>query len=116
MLHYNKLYQSLKKVNGEWHAGHVEWGYTWIYLKFFEKGTCILGYIGDEKAESINTWFTENHPDSSIGTFNLKNDSISINFNLNVKNEGQIQGDKIILHSVSKINPVGTWDIFTLVE
>lgn len=40
-LQYKTLYQSLKKVYGEWHSGHVEWGYLWNYLKFYDDGTVI---------------------------------------------------------------------------
>ena len=116
MIQYNKLYQSLKKVTAEWHAGQVQWSYSWVYLRFNENGTCILGYIGDEEPASINNWFNEKHSNASKGTFNLTNNTITINFNSKVKNEGQVQGDKIILRTSSDINPVGTWELFTLVE
>lgn len=116
MIKYNKLYQSLKKVSAEWHAGHVQWDYSWVYLKFYENGTCILGYIGNEEPASINTWFNEKHSNASKGVFHVTGNTITINFNTKVKNEGQIQGDKIILQSSSDINLAGTWDLFSLVE
>ena len=81
MLHFNKLYQSLKKVNGEWHAGHVEWYFTWHYLKFFEEGVVIQASFAGENPALINKFFTKENTHFNHGAFWMENKIITLNFN-----------------------------------
>lgn len=112
MLQYNKLYQSLKKVSGEWHAGHVEWGYYWYYIKFFTDYTFIYASINGDNTNQINTWFNKDAEGATRGTFQIKNDSEVI---LNFDNEpGIVAGftnDKKLL-----VQGKLSWDIFSPVD
>lgn len=107
MLHYNKLYQSLKKVSAEWHAGHVEWFYTWNYLKFFEDGGFISASIASEDPNLINKAFLRGAENTTHGKFELRNSNlIKLSFD-NVNVDGAINNDDSIIVE-GKIN----WDVF----
>lgn len=80
MLQYNKLYQSLKKVSAEWHAGHVQWAYCWNYFRFYEDGVFIYASIQGNNIEDISKSFTRNSPNSTTGKFKLNNTTITFIF------------------------------------
>jgi hypothetical protein len=80
MLKYNTLYQSLKKVSAEWHAGHVEWSYSWYYFKFFSDNTFIYASINGDDFNQINEWFNKKAENVTRGTFEEKNYQVSLNF------------------------------------
>ena len=80
MLQYNKIYQSLKKVSAEWHAGHVQWEYYWDYLKFYEDGTVIRASIASDNFEKINLNFKKNNPNIDKGKFEVSEKEIKLQF------------------------------------
>jgi hypothetical protein len=112
MLQYNKLYQSLKKVSAEWHAGHVQWDYSWYYIKFFNDGRFIYGLFVSDDLEKINNGFDENsvNDNCSGGTFRIDNDYlITLNFENNIEIRGAvISNEKIIL------NGKLSWELYTV--
>lgn len=113
MLKYNTLYQSLKKVSAEWHAGHVQWQYSWYYIKFFNDGRFIYALFVSDDFEKINTGFNENstNEDFSSGVFKITNDYlITLNFENNIEIRGAIiDNDKIIL------NGKLSWELYTVI-
>lgn len=80
MLQYNKIYQSLKKVSAEWHAGHVQWEYYWDYLKFYEDGMVIQASITSDNFEKINLNFNKNNSNIEKGKFKLSDKEIKLQF------------------------------------
>mgnify|MGYP001291924795 FL=1 len=114
MIQYNTLYQSLKKVSAEWHAGTVLWEYSWFYLKFFEDGSFINAlYTGDD-FEKINSGFNKEFAESfpSRGKYIIeKNSKIKLLFNNGIEVRGAItDADKII------INGKLAWELYTPVK
>jgi len=103
MLQYNKLYQSLKKVGGEWHAGHFQWHYYWNYIKFYEDGSVIYCGTPSEDFVNINSWFNKENENIYIGKYNIaKNDDISIEIPVTIGHitlEGGIYPTAIIVKS-----------------
>ncbi len=85
MLQYNKLYQSLKKVSAEWHAGHVQWEYSWNYLKFYEDGTAI--YVSSNGQPNELNWLDK---DNKKAFFYKGNFNIQSNFKLEIQIPVQI--------------------------
>ncbi len=76
MIKFNALYQSLKKVSAEWHAGHVQWQYSWSYLKFYENGKVIYCCTPSDDFSKINEWFDfENDAFFYRGNYVIKEDS-----------------------------------------
>lgn len=108
-LQYNKLYQSLKKVYGEWHAGHVEWGYHWYYLKFYEEdNTFIYSLIDGDNPDKINRWFNKSTQGVTHGTFKKDNQHLYLMFNSNnIEVKAFINKDNSIIVE-GKLN----WDIY----
>lgn len=122
MIKYNQLYQSLKKVHGEWHAGHVEWGYIWNYLKFYNDGTVIYCSSTDHDFIKINSWFNKDKKDVFLykGQFRIENGfRIFLNIPVSIgqlEMDGGIQGNSIILKSTNKeLNHIDNWDEYTCV-
>jgi hypothetical protein len=118
MLQYNKLYQSLKKVGGEWHAGHFQWYYYWNYIKFYEDGTLIYCASSEDDFNNINKWFNKDNENVSIGTYKITN-------NANIKmeitaaigriiNEGGIYPTAIIVKSKNPKNQYELLDSYEL--
>lgn len=104
MLKYNTLYQSLKKVSAEWHAGHVQWSYYYNYLKFYSDGT-FLYLTSNGDIENINEWFTIEKFSGEKGSFTIKNDRIDANTPAAIGTiyfDGCVYGDKLILRSYNK--------------
>ncbi|MBI3133320.1 MAG: hypothetical protein HYZ14_01485 [Bacteroidetes bacterium] len=108
MIQYEKLYQSLKKISAEWHAGHVEWQYCWDYIKFFADGTFIQASILGDSFDKINTSFNKESANVTHGTFVLeKGRNINLNFGATQIN-GAINNDGSII-----INGRLAWDLYT---
>lgn len=111
MLKYNTLYQSLKKVSAEWHAGHVEWEYCWNYLKFYKDGTFIQASIVGDSYDEINKSFTKDATYVTKGHFELKkNRVVNLDFGT-IQINGAINKDGSII-----INGKQAWDLYSLVE
>ncbi len=121
MLQYNKLYQSLKKVHGEWHAGHVEWGYSWNYLKFYEDGTVIYCSTGD-RHDLINQWFNKENSGTpfSRGQFVInQNNTIELTIKTmlgSITMDGNILQTKLILRKTNhEVKRGESWDLYSMV-
>jgi hypothetical protein len=119
MLHYNKLYQSLKKVSAEWHAGHVEIGLYHDYLKFYEDGTVIS--CNDSSKDELDKWFHRDNHEAFFGKSIYKKNGDTISFEIPaaagvLKYEGQVQNDRIVLFVENR--PVGfrNVDLFEVVD
>ncbi|MCX6312029.1 MAG: hypothetical protein NT084_10400 [Bacteroidetes bacterium] len=113
MIKFNALYQSLKKVSAEWHAGHVQWQYSWYYLKCFEGGTFVYALFSSEDFEHINIDLSENSSDHSFlrGHYEINSSSlINLKFENGIEIGGEIlDGNKLIL------NGKLSWELFSLV-
>jgi len=111
MLKYNTLYQSLKKVSAEWHAGHVQWEYSWFYFKFFDDGTFIYALYSSDNFEKINSGFNKESDNSSHmkGKYYIeKNIYLKLQFNNGVEVMGALTDtDKII------INGKLAWELYS---
>jgi hypothetical protein len=123
MLKYNALYQSLKKVSAEWHAGHVEWSYIWNYLKFYRDGTVIYCSSSDHNFININSWFDKDKKDVFLytGEFRLANDfRVSINIPVSVgqlEMDGGIQSNSIVIKITNKeLSQIDYWDEYSCVD
>ena len=111
MLQYDTLYQSLKKVTAEWHAGHVQWQYSWLYFKFFDDGTFIYASYSSDDFEKINSGFNK----ESVNTFHLRGNYciekdvyLKLQFNNGVEVMGAFTGtDKLI------INGKMAWELYS---
>jgi len=110
MLEYNKLYQSLKKVSAEWHAGNVQWGYYWDYLKFFGDGTVIEASINSEDFERINSNFIKGSTTITHGQFTLNRTHISLEFDKTILS-GELANDNKIILRKSDLS----WEIYSLI-
>lgn len=111
MIKYNTLYQSLKKVSAEWHAGHIDWFYTWNYLKFYEDGVFIYASIAGNDTKVINESFEKGALNITHGKFNLqKMHLLKLAFD-NIEVNGAINNDASII-----IEGKIAWDIFYPVE
>jgi hypothetical protein len=109
MLQYNKLYQSLKKVSAEWHAGNVLWDYSWEYLKFYEDGTVIYASIQGEDIEQINQWFNQSAEYVSKGKYTfISRTQLNIYFESNKEILMGFSNDGKLLMQGNL-----SWDIFT---
>ena len=121
MLQYNKLYQSLKKVSAEWHAGHVQWDFCWDYLKFYKDGIVINAYTPTDKVSEINVWLDIKNTKGEfpIGKFTILENKISIELessNSTVKIDGVIINDTLILRKTNSFNHTENWDYYGLVD
>jgi hypothetical protein len=119
MLKYNTLYQSLKKVSAEWHAGHVQWGFAWDYLKFYEDGTVISCYSNGD-TDNIDKWFNKDNSESpfSKGTFELKsNATLEIKLSGSLQMDGNAMNRYLILRSFNpELKQGEKWDYYTVVD
>ena len=106
MLKYNTLYQSLKKVSGEWHAGNINWFYTWNYFKFFEDGIFISSSIAGNETAVINLSFVRGALNTTHGKYELGNKNNIKLFFGNIEVEGQVNNDCSII-----IEGKIAWDI-----
>ncbi len=106
MIKYNKLYQSLKKVSAEWHAGHVQWFYTWNYLKFYSDGICISASMAGDDVNLINGGFNKGEQNITHGKFDIEGTILKLIFD-GVEVNGAFNNDGSIIIE-GKIN----WDIF----
>lgn len=119
MLKYNTLYQSLKKVSAEWHAGTVLWEYSWSYLKFYENGTVIYtSSIG--KSDQLN-WFSIENTEAVYykGNFDIeKNQKLEMSIPAvigTLKLDGIILENKLILRaSNSEMKLSESWDEYSI--
>jgi hypothetical protein len=96
MLKYDTLYQSLKKVSADWHAGNLSWGYSWYYLKFYIDGTVIQTYTNGEDPSEINKWFQPNSQNIDQGTFHIEDNRLTLTFR-DHKLDGAIVSETMIL-------------------
>jgi hypothetical protein len=118
MLQYDKLYQSLKKVSGDWHAGHLQWDFAWDYLRFYTNGVVISCQSNDD-VESIGRWFQLPNENKFITTGSfvcLPGGIVEIEYTSafgDVKIDGQIMHNSLIVrtHQNSSIY----WDYFQIV-
>ncbi|MDP4275606.1 MAG: hypothetical protein Q8907_15135 [Bacteroidota bacterium] len=117
MLQYNKIYQSLKKVSAEWHAGHVQWAYSWNYLKFYEDGTIIYCSSRGEPKDLI--WFSKDNKSAVIykGDFQIDSYKLSAKITMTIgqlKIDGIIHNQNLILRTNNeKLSPFENWDEYT---
>lgn len=120
MLQYNKLYQSLKKVSAEWHAGHVQWEYSWNYLKFYEDGTVI--YCSSRGDASDLKWFSKDNEKAVMykGVFQIDKFNLSAVIPTNLaqlKFDGIIQDQNLILRThIENLDTFENWDEYTPVS
>ncbi|MEQ8581076.1 MAG: hypothetical protein RIC30_08715 [Marinoscillum sp.] len=119
MLQYNKLYQSLKKVTAEWHAGHVEYSFYWDFMRFYDDGTVIS--CNNNSNQSLNNWFYRENRDAYFnrGTFEKKNNIISLRIPVAagvLEYEGQIQPDKLVLFVENNVTKYRSVDYFELID
>ena len=117
MLKYNTLYQSLKKVSAEWHAGHVECAYSWNYVKFYEDGTII--YCSSRGEARDLTWFSKNNEEAVIykGIFHFDNFKLNAEIPMAIgilKIDGVINDQYLILRTSNEnMNSFENWDEYT---
>jgi hypothetical protein len=104
MLQYNKLYQSLKKVGGEWHAGHFQWYYYWNYIKFFEDGTLIEASINSEDFNNIQLNFTPDNQNISHGKYTYDGKELIIELNKTTLKGGETLEGNIVIQSLIDLN------------
>ncbi len=119
MLQYNKLYQSLKKVSAEWHAGHVQWEYSWNYLKFYEDGTVI--YVSSNGEPNRLNWFERRNKSAFFytGNFNIQGNfklEIQIPVQIGVlKLSGVITKNRLILRATNQeMKLYENWDEYLI--
>lgn len=119
MIKYNTLYQSLKKVSAEWHAGHVQWQYSWNYLKFYENGSVI--YVSSTGKPNEMDWLNAGNKNAFLytGNFKLQNDfkleiEIPVHIGL-LKLDGAVLENKLILRSFNQeMNLYENWDEYLI--
>lgn len=98
MLYYNnKLYQSLKKVSGNWHSGHVEWFFVWNYFKFFDDGVFITASIAGDETEEITDAFVKGALNVTHGKFNVDGRLLTLSFEGGVNINAYINNDRSIV-------------------
>ena len=112
MIQYNKLYQSLKKISAEWHAGNVLWEYSWNYIKFFEDNTFIYSSIRGNNIELIGKWFNQDAENVIRGKYLLKSNSqLSLEFESGKSTLAGFTNDGDIL-----VEGIQTWELFSPVD
>lgn len=121
MLQYNKLYQSLKKVSAEWHAGHIEYSFYWDYLKFYADGTVIYCNNNSDNINDLNNWFQLENTKSHFnrGTFSISNNKIETTISVAVgviKSIGEINKNSLILFSKNEAVNYECWNFYTLID
>lgn len=108
MLKYNTLYQSLKKVSAEWHAGNVQWNFYWNYLMFFENGTVIEGNINGDDYEKIKAAFLNSNENLTKAKFSYIDKEINVFFsNMVLRGELTFENNLILQSDVTLV-----WDMF----
>jgi hypothetical protein len=119
MIHYNELYQSLKRVSAEWHAGHVEWSYVWSYLKFYENDV-VLSVSSNGDIKEIDEWLVPERFTGGKGFFKISNNTIDADIPGAVGKlhlDGCILEKSLILRSTNKeMNLFESWDEYKLVN
>jgi hypothetical protein len=80
MIYQNILYQSLKNVTAEWHAGHLQWDYIWSYIKFFDDGSFIYASIQSDNLKAINKSFNKNSNNVTEGRFAINGSLLALQF------------------------------------
>lgn len=108
MLKYNTLYQSLKKVSGEWHAGSVLWHYQWYYLKFFSNGKFIYAAIAGDEVKDINSWFVEGAGNTLQGTY-VRNNNLQLT--LKFENGGEFKAG-LTEDGQIVVDGLNSWEIY----
>ena len=111
MLQYGKLYQSLKKVSAEWHAGHVQWEFYWDYIMFFGNGTLLSSSIASSMVEKILSGFASRNKNLTQGNFVVTKNEIEITIDKNVF-KGIISDHRIIVQGQTN----NGWDLFTVIK
>lgn len=100
MLKLNNIYKSLKKVNGEWHAGHIQWGFHYDFLRFYEDGVVIQ--CNNPHSDKLEEWFYLDNTEAYFykGTYSLKQNKISITIPVEIgklEYEGEANSNRLIL-------------------
>lgn len=121
MLKYNTLYQSLKKVSAEWHAGHVEYSFYWDYFKFYADGSIISCNNDSENINEINNWFQLENTQSHLnrGSFSIIDNKIEINIPVAVgviNTIGKINKDSLILFTKNEAVNYECWNFFKVID
>jgi hypothetical protein len=119
MLHYNRLYQSLKKVSAEWHAGHVEYYFYWDYLRFYSNGTVISCNNNSDNINDLNWFQLENtHSNFNKGTFSINNNKLEIQIPVDlglIKSIGEINKNSLILLSKNEAVNFECWNFYNVI-
>lgn len=115
------LYQSLKKVTGEWHAGHLQWRIYFDYLRFYYDGEVIFCSDQCNDVNEIKNWFYISNQKAffSTGKYTIKDSKIEIVINTTVgtlKYVGEINNENIILKTSNNESNFSQWDLFTMVN
>jgi hypothetical protein len=112
MLKYNKLYQSLKKVSAEWHAGHLQWHYYWNYIIFFDDGSLIEASINNDDFQNIKLNFTKNNQNVTHGNYIFDEREIIIQLNeITFKGSETLEGN-IVIQFLNNLN----WDKYYIID
>lgn len=107
MLYYNKLYQSLKKASGDWHAGIAQWFFSWNYFKFYEDGVFITASIASDDTEKIIETFAKGAPNITHGKFTIEGRLLRLSFNDGININAYVNNDRSIV-----IDGKLGWDVF----
>ena len=118
-LQYNTVYQSLKKVSAEWHAGHVEWSYSYNYLKFYSDGTFLYVKSNDD-IESLKDWFNIDVFSGPKGKFTFDYNRIEANIPASIGTlylDGCAYENKLIIREYNKdTNLYEYWDEYNVIK
>jgi hypothetical protein len=112
MLYYNKLYQSLKKVSAEWHAGHLQITCYWNYIKFFEDGTVIEASINSDNLRKISSAFEKDSPNITRGSFAYDGEEIQISLNGSSFTGGTTLDNDLLLQNQENLS----WDLYNITD
>jgi hypothetical protein len=108
MLKYDTLYQSLKKVSGEWHAGHVSWGFHWYYLKFYADGIVVGAVVASEDTPAILRNLSRDAENVDVGRYQVSENEIQITFS-NEKLKGSLTPNGSLIMMRGNLS----WDLFS---
>lgn len=112
MLEYNKLYQSLKKISADWHAGHIQWQYYWNYFMFFSDGTLIEATIASEDFKKIKLNFSKKNDALNHFQYTWNEKEFDIHLDGAILHGGLTSENKLILQSDKTL----VWDIYSPID
>jgi hypothetical protein len=119
MLKLNKIYYSLKKVGGEWHAGHIQSYFYHDCIRFYENGIVIMA--NTDNLKSTYEWFYKGNDKAYLntGTYELDNHKIKIRIPVAIGEilfDGTIGSDCIILFKRNIKTNTQSMDCFEILE